>query len=163
MGHIAGPLLILGSVSLILGFTAEFLGLFGNAEQRLLGMWESSENSFNHELGATSPVGILLGAALGYGLVGAILGTPGMGRRFVLGLSAFALGLALSPVMAVWGIYWKPFGLCLTGLWAWFSAMIYTHGHRMPCEVSAEDGEAQNVISMEEERPSNAKQELANG
>ncbi len=161
-GHLAGPLLVFGSVSLVLGFAVEFLGVFRGAEEALLSVWKASGREFQLELGATSPLGILIGAAVCYGLTGAILGSPGIGRRLILGSSTFALGLALMPVLAVWGIFWKPFGLGLMILWAWFSAMIYAQGHRMPCD-GAEGEEADNVISMDGKLSPKVKGGRANG
>ncbi len=161
-GHVAGPLLIFGSVSLVLGFAVEFLGIFAGAEQSLQERWKSTEMVFRGSLGAASPVGLLFGAAVSYGLVGAILGTPGIGRRMILGFSALVLGLALMPVLAVWGIFWKPFGLSFMILWAWFSAMIYASRHAMPCEGWIAT-DAPNVISLNGELSGEEKHEQANG
>jgi len=162
LGHVTGPLLVIGSVSLVLGFVAEFLGVFNGLETSLSGVWKNTGNDYRGAFGVTSPAGVLLGAAMSYGLVGAILGTPGRGRQLILGVSGFFLGIALIPTLGVWGIFWKPFGFGLLTLWAWFSAMIYAHGHRMPCEGPLET-EARNVISLDDERPPGAKSERVNG
>ncbi len=162
IGYVAGPLLILGSVSLVLGFAVEFLGIFSGLERSLKVAWESSNLQFQSELGVTSPLGVLMGAALSYCLVGAILGTPGPKRRLVLGVSSFALCLGLLPVFAVWGIFWKPFGLFLMVFWAWLSASIYANSHQMPCDgVGSEN--AQNVISLDEKHHKEMKKQRADG
>lgn len=146
-GQVPGPLLVLGSVALVLGFAVDLMGVFRVPTENLLQMWQAAGVKVERSVGITNPLGILAGAAVSYAMVGAILGTPGEGRRAILGFSVFLLSLLLVPVLGVWGIFWKPFGFCLMVLWAWVSAAVYAHGHRMPCEGVEEDP-AENIISI---------------
>lgn len=136
-GHVPVPMLIFGSVSILLGLFAEMTGVFEGATKALRGVWLEAELVFETEMGLPGFVGFLVTAVACFGLVGAILATPGYGRRMVLGFSTLCLSLGMVPVLAVWGIFWKPFGVTLAVAWSWFSAMIYSSTHRMPCEEAA--------------------------
>lgn len=148
IGHFSVPLTIFGSVSLLLGTATEAMGAFDGLTESLRGVWQSGGLEILAEMGLPGLVGILITAAASFGLVAAILGTPGTGRRLIIGFSSVVLTLTLIPAFAVWGIFWKPFGIGLAVLWSWFSASIYAHTHRMPCEGGIEDS-AENVIRLE--------------
>ena len=147
-GHFAAPLLVFGFVSLLLGTVVEVMGVFDGATESLRGLWMSGGLEIRVEMGLPGTVGVLVTAAASFGLIAAILGSPGMGRRFVLGFSGVFLSLTLIPAFAVWGIFWKPLGVLLAVGWSWFSAMIYAQTHRMPCEGEVKGEEAANVISL---------------
>ena len=148
IGHLSVPLTVFGSVSLLLGTAAEAMAIFDGLTESLRGLWESGGLEIQAEMGLPGMVGLFIAAAASFGLVAAILGTPGTGRRLIVGFSALLLTLSLIPAFAVWGIFWKPFGVVLAVLWAWFSATIYAQTHRMPCEGVIEDT-AKNVIRLE--------------
>ncbi|MFT6181277.1 MAG: hypothetical protein ACJA16_002917 [Akkermansiaceae bacterium] len=99
-------------------------------------------------MGLPGMVGVFVTAAASFGLIAAILGTPGLGRQLMIGFSALLLTLTLIPAFAVWGIFWKPFGVLLAVVWSWFSATVYAQIHRMPCEGIIEDT-AENIIRLE--------------
>ena len=134
VGHIPVPLTIFGFVSLFLGVATELMGVFRGLNERLLEACVSGGLEFRSEMGLPGTVGILVTAAAAFGIIAAILGTPGTGRRFALGFSALVLVIALFPAFAVWGIFWKPFGVLISVIWGWMSAMIYANSHRMICE-----------------------------
>jgi len=125
-------------------------------------MWENLGISFSASTGVNQLSGFLIALVSILGLVAAVLGTPGDGRRVILGFSALALALALAPVFAVWGIFWKPFGLFLGLFWAWFSAFLYARTHRMPCE-GAREKSAQNVIPIKGNLPPKSRSARSDG
>jgi hypothetical protein len=100
-------------------------------------------------MGLPGKIGIVLTAVASFGLIAAILGTPGSVRRAILGASVLLLSFTLVPVFAVWGYFWKPFGVILAVIWSWFSATVYAQTHRMPCE-GRQGEDAQNVIRLKE-------------
>ncbi len=148
VGHFSIPLTVFGSVSLFLGAATEAMGAFDGLTGSLRGLWESGGLEIQAEMGLPGMVGVFLAAAASFGLVAAILGTPGTGRRLILGFSALLLTFSLIPAFAVWGIFWKPFGVVLAVVWSWFSATLYARTHRMPCEGFVEET-AENVIRLE--------------
>ena len=151
VGHVMLPLFVFGAVSLLLGTAPEVMGVFNGATEALRGWWRSGGLEVRGEAGLPGVVGILLTGLACFGLAGAILGTPGSGRRMILGATTLLLVLGLIPAFAVWGIFWKPFGMLLAVVWAWFSAMTYATRHRMPCEREERSG-ARNVIELDGER-----------
>jgi len=151
-GHFAAPLVILSFVALGLGFATEKMGIFNGANEALRGVWNERGLVIESEMGLPGTVGILLTAFASFGVIFAILGTPGEGRRAILGMSAVFLSVALLPCFAVWGIFWKPFGMILGVVWGWMSAAIYAHGHVMPCEISLSVAAENVVISMSGEQ-----------
>ena len=148
IGNLTFPLILFSFVSLLLGTATEVMGAFGGLNEMMRRFWSDNNLNIHAEMGLPGLTGILITAAASCGVIAAILGTPGGGRRAVLGVSALFLSLTLIPAFAVWGIFWKPFGLILAVIWSWFSATIYTQTHRMPCEGVLED-DAQNVIRLE--------------
>ncbi|MGC6581118.1 MAG: hypothetical protein ACON4K_02195 [Akkermansiaceae bacterium] len=150
-GQVPVPLFVFGAVALILGVMTEILGIFDGATASLRGLWESGKVVLEKTAGVPDLSGILLTTAASFGLAGAVLMTPGNGRRAILGISALVLTLGLIPAFAVWGVFWKPFGITLAIFWSWFSSFLYARTHRMPCEgVMAAD--AENVIPLSGER-----------
>jgi hypothetical protein len=161
-GHVAVPLFLFGVLSVALGVVAEMVGAFRVPTEMLREAWQSGGLEVQAEMGLPGRVGFLITTLASFGLVGAILGTPGTGRRVILGITAFFLSLSLIPTFAVWGIFWKPFGLILAVAWAAFSSVIYASRHQMPCE-SVEIEEAGNVIRLDGEREEAKSSTRANG
>ena len=148
VGHFPVPFITFGFVSLLLGVATEMMGVFDGLTASLREVWKSGGLGFEAEMGLPGIVGVMISSAASFGVIAAILGTPGTGRRLVLGVSALILVVALIPAFAVWGIFWKPFGVILSVVWAWFSGMIYTGTHFMPCERGEEPVD-KNVIRLE--------------
>lgn len=146
-GQVSGPLMIMASVALLLGFAADYLAVFRVPEGGLQAWWEQGGVTMTGAISMAHPIGVLAGAAVSFALVGSLLSVPGGGRRAVIGSTAFLLSLGLVPVLGVWGVFWSPFGFSLTTLWAWLSASVYANGHIMPCEQEA-PAAAENVISL---------------
>lgn len=161
-GRVAIPLLIFGVLSLVMGVATELMGVLRGPSGYLRNACVEGGLVFRADMGLPDPAGLLVTSVACFGLVAAILGTPGGGRRFVLGFSAVFLSLALIPAFAVWGIFWKPFGTIIAVTWAWLSAWIYARSHRMPCEGEAEVPAA-NVIDLDGSRGAENYKRLSDG
>lgn len=138
-GHFAAPLIIFGFVSLLLGVATEVMGTFSHLTEGLRGWWSGKRIPIEAEMGLPGPVGVLITAAAVFGLVAAVLSTPGMARQVILGITALFLAIMLFPAFAAWGVFWNPFGTILAVIWAWASGVVYAKGHRMPCEGELEE------------------------
>lgn len=161
-GHVPVPLILFGFLSLILGTAAEVIGAFRGPNDSLRDLCADLGLAVRAEMGLPGMVGIFITAAASFGLVAAILGTPGKGRRLILGFSALILVVALFPAFAVWGIFWKPFGVVLAVIWAWFSATIYSGMHVMPCE-SSEESVDKPVIRLDGDQMTQQHSRQTNG
>lgn len=150
-GQIPVPLFVFGAVALLLGVMTEILGVFDRATASLRALCESGNVVLSTTAGVPDLSGILVTTCASFGLAGAVLTTPGNGRRVILGVSALTLTIAFLPAFAVWGIFWKPFGMTLAISWSWFSSFLYARTHRMPCEGVRSD-DAENVIPLNGER-----------
>lgn len=82
---------------------------------------------------------LLLVAVLVYALVWLLFEIPGTGRRVMVLLSATTLVLALSPVLALWGIFWSPLNAMLGVVWGGFCAIMWARQHTMACELPEEE------------------------
>ncbi len=133
-GDFAFPLILFSFVSLLLGTGAEVMGVFEGLSDQLRDLWRVGGLEIQSEMGLPGLAGILVTAATCFGVLAAVLGSPGSGRRCLIGFSSLFLSFTLIPAFAVWGIFWKPFGMMLAVLWSWFSAMVYAQTHTMPCD-----------------------------
>ena len=161
-GQIPVPLFVFGAVALLLGVMTEILGVFDGATAALRSVWESGNVALTQTAGVPDLSGILVTAAASFGLAGAVLMTPGDGRRAILGVSAIALTIAFLPAFAVWGVFWKPFGMSLAIFWSWFSSFLYARTHQMPCEGIIGDA-AENVIPLSGEHSQEDRSLRADG
>ena len=75
-------------------------------------------------LGAASPASLAALVICTFGMVLALEGTPGTGRRIMLLASGLVvLGLA-SPVLGLWGVFWNPFVVLVSVFWAGVGAAV---------------------------------------
>lgn len=161
-GHLPVPLLIFGTVSLLLGMMAEVAGVFAGPAGWLRGLWDQQGLEVKAELGLPGVIGPVMTGVACFGLVAALLSTPGLGRRMLLGVSALVLVLGMVPALAVWGIFWNPSAMLLSVAWAWFSACVYAQTHVMPYEA-VEPGEAANIIRMGKEQAAEGQANRSHG
>lgn len=85
--------------------------------------------------GAVQPVwAVPLAALLVYAVVWLVLETPGTGRRVLLVGTVLVLTAALSPVLALWGLFWSPVSAVAGVAWGGLCAVLWARQHRMPCE-----------------------------
>ena len=92
--------------------------------------------------------GLLVLAAVSYGLALLLLEIPGVPRRLLVSCSFLVLVLVGSPVAALWGVFWSPFVALLAGAWSAFSATLWARHHPMPCEVVVDEPGDGKVISI---------------
>lgn len=152
-GQVTGPLVIFGLLAMLLGIVSEVVGAFSGMNEGLRGLWESGGWVFERELGVPDAGVLLVMAVASFGLIGGILTTSGRARRVILGVSVIFLGVGMSPVMAVWGVFWEPFGVLLAVGWAWFSASVYASRHLMPCEVDGNEEAKKEEVILSGESP----------
>lgn len=89
------------------------------------------------ELNDASPgmLGMLVVVTLG--VVVALEGTPGGGRRIMILASGLLLALMASPVLALWGVFWSPFVLMIAMSWSGLAAMIHASSREQRKVVKA--------------------------
>lgn len=118
-----------------LALAMQLLGLFEQGDvrlqQSLSGILPDSFQTVVSE-----PVLFMVAAIFSFGIAFAVLDSPAVWRRIVLGLTALVLVLAMVPVCALWQIYFSPFFVVVAFFWAWFCSMMYTSHHVMPCEIT---------------------------
>lgn len=133
-GRVGGPGLLYGGVGLSLAVAMQMLGLFMRGDARL--QQALLDPVFRGRLPdvLSTPVLVMMGAALCWGLAFAVLDSAGTWRRIVLGVTMLVIVLAMVPTFAVWNVYFSPF-LPLVGVfWTWFCTMMYVNHHVMPCD-----------------------------
>ncbi|MGE9267852.1 MAG: hypothetical protein ACQKBY_07120 [Verrucomicrobiales bacterium] len=151
-GKVTMPGVIFGTVSAVLGLATEVLGVFRGLESGLAAFYEARGFALTSELGLLSLPGGFLVLLAGFGISAMILSAPETWRRVMLGVTALVLVLMLSPVLAVWGIFWHPGALLLASVWAWLSSLLYAEKHRMPCDGEEARESRENVIPMRREK-----------
>jgi hypothetical protein len=132
-GKVGAPAGLFAVLAVLLAMVFERIGLLASA-----GGWvhEAFARMGFVEL---SPVGLpVVWAVLAlsaFGLSWAVLDSPQLWRRVVLGLGVAVVTAAWAPVLATLG-YDLPVVPVLVGIfWAWFCATIYAQQHRMPCDA----------------------------
>jgi hypothetical protein len=128
------PGLLYGSVGLALSFALHWIGMFRRADAWL---FDLLHKPLFHESVAdlpSMPLVITAVAVFCYGISFAVLDSPDLWRRVVLGVTAMVLTLAMVPAFAVWNVYFSPFVQLVGVFWSWFCVVIYTQHHRMPCD-----------------------------
>ncbi|MDB4409091.1 hypothetical protein N9165_03400, partial [Akkermansiaceae bacterium] len=94
VGQVPVPLFIFSTVSLLLGFMTELLGVFDGVNESLQTSFEASSFVFRAVSGLPEGIGVLVVALAAGGMSASILTSPGNGRRVVLGVTALILSLA---------------------------------------------------------------------
>lgn len=134
VGRLNMPALLYGSVGLLLSYALHWIGMFKRADALLL---ESMSKPLFHEGVADQPTMLsvmVVAAVFCYGIAFAVLDSPSVWRRVLLGITAMILTVAMVPTFAVWNIYFSPFVQLVGVFWSWFCVVIYTQHHRMPCD-----------------------------
>ena len=135
-GRVDGPGLLYGGIGLALALAVQMAGLFKQGDVRL------QELLLHNVFGGvapeilTMPVLILFAAVFSFGLAFAVLDSPGVWRRLLLGITAIIVVLAMVPTLAVWHFYFSPFLPLIALFWSWFCSMMYANHHMMPCDIS---------------------------
>lgn len=160
VGRLNMPALLYGSVGLLLSYALHWIGMFKRVDALLL---ESMSNPFFHEGVAAQPTMLSVMVVAGvfcYGIAFAVLDSPSVWRRVLLGITAMILTVAMVPTFAVWSIYFSPFVQLVGVFWSWFCVVIYTQHHRMPCDsiyskidISQPDAELIPPLDQSPEEP----------
>lgn len=90
------------------------------------------------ELGEASLPSLLALVLVTFGIVVALEGTPGNGRRVALLVSGMLLVGVASPVFALWGLFWSPFVLLIAMTWSGIAAMIHAANREQRSEQKSE-------------------------
>lgn len=114
-------------MGLVVGLVCLLMGAGEGLAASLMAGYEAQGFPALQEVGESSPGSLLAMVLLTFGMVVAIEGTPGAGRRVILLLSALVLFTMASPVLALWGVFWSPYILIFTVLWAGIVAMVQAH------------------------------------
>jgi hypothetical protein len=128
---------VVGSFALLLGMLIQLSGALRGTEASLLAGYRRA--GFDLAAGLGQPWwGLLVLAAVVYGMALLLLHIPGIARRVMLGLTALVLVAAASLVLAVWGVFWSPLVALLGGAWSAFCASLWAWHNPMPCETIEE-------------------------
>ena len=128
--------MLYGGVGLVMAMALEISGLFERGDALLSGQLSGAlqDRVLDHAVPMLLPV--LVAAVFCFGVGFAVLDSPGILRRIILGTSALVLLFAMVPTFAVWNIYFSPFLPVVALFWTWFCCMMYANHHRMPCDAS---------------------------
>lgn len=135
----AGMGLVLGLVCLLLG-AGEGFGAW------LTSGYEGSGFPKMELVPPGSPAALVALVIFTFGVVFAMEGTPGTGRRVMLLLSGLVVLAMASPVLALWGVFWNPLVLLLAVFWSGLVAMLHA-GNRDKAEA-LRIADEQNVVRM---------------
>ena len=126
--------LLYGSVGLALSFALYWIGMFRRADAWFFDLLHEAWFSGGVPHLASVSIVVIVAAIFCYGVAFAMLDSAATWRRFVLGVTALVLTLAMVPAFAVWNVYFSPFVPVVGVFWSWFCVLIYTRHHQMPCD-----------------------------
>jgi len=134
VGRVGAPAGLFALLSVLLAMGFERIGLLGAA-----GAWVEAGFA-RMGLGGLAPVGwpvvwVLLGLSA-LGISWAVLDSPQLWRRVVLGGGVGVVTVAWAPVLATLGYALPVVPLVVGIFWAWFCSTLYAQQHRMPCEAA---------------------------
>jgi len=137
-GHVLATTAFIGSLALVLAVGLAALGLTDMADAaaaRLLSRAIQPEGAagFAKTLPIWAPW--LATALLSYALAFAMLGVPGTWRRLVLWFTTLGLVAAWAPVLGLAAHAPQIAAPLLATLWSGACTLVYTHSHRMPCDI----------------------------
>lgn len=134
VGRVDMPGLLYGSVGLALSLALHWMGVLKRADVYLMELLHQPLFRGGNPNLPSMALLILLTAVFCYGVAFAVLDSPEVWRRVLLGVTAIVLSLAMIPAFAVWNIYFSPFIQIVGVFWSWFCVMVYTQHHSMPCD-----------------------------
>lgn len=133
-GRVHTSALLCGAVGLLVSGAMYWVGLLGKGDSRIFETLRQPvfRGAVPSELSV--PVLFLVTTLFCFGLAFAVLDSPGVWRRVVLGLTLLVLVIAMVPTLAVWNIYFPPMMSLVGVFWTWFAGMMYASHHQMPCD-----------------------------
>ncbi len=140
---------MVGSFPVALAWVLKAAGFLGQAEATLSHGYTA--RGFGDFSGAVQPWWeLLVVAGLVYALVWLLFETPGAERRVLLTLTATVMVLSMSPVLALWGIFWCPLAAVIGMAWGGFCAILWARQNPMPCELPDEKIEDRSQEELQE-------------
>lgn len=133
-GRVDSSALLCGALGLLVSGVLYRIGLLGKGDLKILNLLSQPVFGDTVPSHLSTPVLFLLTGLFCLGLAFAVLDSPGVWRRLVLGLTLLILVVAMVPTLAVWNIYFPPVVSLVGVFWTWFASMMYASHHQMPCD-----------------------------
>lgn len=143
-GLVLWPSLLYGFLGVVLAFILQKLGLFESANKYVSQLIVTYFSEGEQMVFLSTLVSIAIAVLCSVGVAWVVLDSRGAWRRMIVVVSSVVLVLALAPTLAVWNVYFSPFFVLVSVLWASLCSFLYTSYHRMPCDV-----ERRSFISKE--------------
>ncbi|MGJ8724029.1 MAG: hypothetical protein ACSHYB_05690 [Roseibacillus sp.] len=121
---ISPTLWLAAGMGLVVGLVCLLLGAGSHFGEGLLAAYQGRGFPKMEAMGSSSPASLLALVIFTFGIVLALDGTPGTGRRVMLLLSGLVILAMASPVLALWGVFWNPFVLLISVFWAGVGAAV---------------------------------------
>ncbi|MEI6604128.1 MAG: hypothetical protein WCP35_02380 [Verrucomicrobiota bacterium] len=139
-GHVPVTTAVIGSLAMVLAVGLAALGLTDIADAAVANFLR---RALQPEVAAGFPKALpawgvwLATALLSYALAFAMLGVAGTWRRLVLWCTTLGLVAGWAPVLGLAAHAPHIAAPLIATLWSGACALVYTHSHRMPCDVEA--------------------------
>jgi hypothetical protein len=137
-GHVAVPVAVIGSLSILLAVGLDLLGILGRLNEALAKMASQGKDPvFPNSL--PDGLGWLVAVLGGFVLPLAMLGVAGAWRRWVLWISTLFLIVSWIPVLVL--AAYAP-AICIplvVVFWSGMCAVVYASRHQMPCDPRESD------------------------
>lgn len=133
-GHVLIPALICALAGVGLSVGLSMMGYYAGVESWLRAWLEAKPIYLRDGYVWSQACEYGVAGVLSIGLALAVLDTPRILRRLLLGVIVFVLMLSGVLVLALWGVMWLPVMSLVAVGWTFLSVMIYAGQHLMPCE-----------------------------
>lgn len=141
-GHVVVPAAAIGGLSIVLAAGLDLLGLIERINAGIAGLVSrnGAENFPKHLPGWCI---WLVAVVFAFGLALAILGSPGIGRRGVLWVSALAVVTGWAPVLSLAAHAPEIAAPWIATMWSGICALVYACSHRMASDQSPSSSDVQ--------------------
>jgi hypothetical protein len=138
LGHVAVPVAVIGSLSILLAVGLDLLGILGRLNEAVLEkVSQGKDPVFPNSL--PDGLGWLVAVLCGFALPFAMLSVAGAWRRWVLWISTLFLMVSWIPVLVL-AAYAPVICVPLVGVfWSGMCALVYASRHQMPCDPLGSD------------------------
>lgn len=151
IGQVSVPGLLCGLAGAGLAIGLDALNLLGQVQEKVTSIFKGKpfyQQDFTvwesyWDWGLAGILAVLVSVA--------ILDSPGVWRRFFVGLFSVLLIVGVVPVLVLWGTFWSPVIAIIAVVWAWFCSLVYCSQHRMPCDIALHLGEEHIHLKTSEE------------
>lgn len=134
-GHWLLATAALGALSVLLAAGLELLGVLARMNE---GVAAAVSRGGAEKFPKSLPLWLvwLAVVVMAFGTAAALLGTPGLGRRLLLWLSALAVVAAWAPVLSLAAHAPEIGAPWIATLWSGVCAIFYAARHAMPCDAA---------------------------